>query len=76
MNTAGFYNNKGEYAARAVYGPTYVLLAQNKDFYTYPVNGWTWYNSAEEAMQAEGFDQSVVDAINQPFLSNINNSEE
>jgi hypothetical protein len=76
MNTAGFYTSKGDYAPNAVYAPNYVLLAENKETYQYPIHGWTWYNSVEEAQAAENFDISVIDAIKFPFTQNINNSEE
>lgn len=76
MNTAGFYNKNGEYAANAIYTPTFVLLAEKKDIYQYPINGWTWYDSVEEAQAAENFDISVIESIHPLFQSNINNSEE
>jgi hypothetical protein len=76
MSTAGFYNKNGEYASNEIYAPNYVLKAEEKDTYQYPIHGWTWYNSAEEAQAAENFDISVVHAINFPFQPNINNSEE
>lgn len=43
---AGFYsisNGQIQYAPNFVYGPDYTLLSEDKDTYTYPVNGWTWY---------------------------------
>lgn len=67
MNTSGFYNNKGEYAPNSIYAPTYTLLAENKNSYNYPVNGWTWYNSIEEAQLAEGFDESLINDILAPY---------
>lgn len=67
MNTSGFYNNKGEYAPNEIYGPSFVLLAKNKDTYSYPVNGWTWYDSVEEAQQAEGFDESIIEIVKDPY---------
>lgn len=46
--TAGFYkqNEEGEwmYAPNFVYAPDYTLLKEEKDTYTYPVDGWTWYD--------------------------------
>jgi hypothetical protein len=50
-NTSGFYKLDGE----LLYGPNFVL---NKDYelrcelyteYTYPVDGWSWFDSEEEA---------------------------
>jgi hypothetical protein len=29
-----------------VYGPGYELLRENKDTYSYPVEGWSWYDNS------------------------------
>ena len=45
--TEGFYKLEDEiwqYAPNFVYAPTYTLLKEEKDTYTYPVDGWTWYD--------------------------------
>lgn len=46
--TAGFYkqNEDGDwiYAPNFVYAPTYILEKDLKDTYTYPVDGWYWYD--------------------------------
>lgn len=55
MDTSGFYNQA--FMLRAgmfVYGPTFSLVRANKDTYTYPVEGWYWFDSAEEAATAFG----------------------
>jgi len=47
---AGFYKIKdGQmlYAENYVEGQGYVLVAENKDSYEYPVDGWYWFNSEE-----------------------------
>jgi hypothetical protein len=48
-NTAGFYKQNEIltwiYAPNFVYGPNFELLKENKDSYTYPVDGWSWYES-------------------------------
>ena len=48
-DTAGFYKlnevNEWEFAPNFVYAPTYTLLKEEKDTYTYPVDGWTWYDT-------------------------------
>lgn len=64
MSTAGFYNNQGFWTPHRVTNADFDLINTLKDTYTYPVYGWTWYNSVEEAQAAEGFDISVIDAIN------------
>jgi hypothetical protein len=51
-NTSGFYKND---EGMLLYGPNYVLgggfslFKEQKDFYEYPVWGWKWFNSEEEA---------------------------
>lgn len=50
--SAGFYTTDLRYAANAVYGPNFTLLASEKDTYQYPVNGWTWYDSRDLAVAA------------------------
>ena len=34
--------------------PSYTLLAEDKDTYTYPVDGWYWYDTVNEASIAFG----------------------
>lgn len=57
MNTSGFYKLDGE----LLYGPNFVLNAsyelrkETKDQYSYPVDGWYWFNSEEEARLAFNF---------------------
>ena len=46
-NTSGFYkleDGNWQYAPNAIYAPNYELLKELKDTYTYPVEGWTWYD--------------------------------
>ena len=50
--TEGFYKKQNEellYGPNIVEGSGYVLLAQDKDSYQYPIDGWYWFNSEEEA---------------------------
>jgi len=65
MNTSGFYNSEGMRGPNKVISPTFELTKQLKDTYTYPVSGWTWYDTVEEAQAAEGFDMEIVEYINQ-----------
>jgi hypothetical protein len=47
-DTSGFY--KQELSGQWLYGPNFVyhkdytLLREDKDSYTYPIDGWKWYN--------------------------------
>ena len=55
--TQGFYKKQNEellYAPNIIEGSGYVLLAQDKDTYQYPIDGWSWFESEENA--AEYFD--------------------
>jgi len=56
-DTAGFYKlneiGEWEFAPNFVYAPTYTLLKEDKDTYTYPVDGWTWYDLAPQAYLKE-----------------------
>jgi len=50
--TQGFYKKQNEellYAPNIVEGSGYVLLEQDKDAYQYQVDGWSWFESEEEA---------------------------
>lgn len=52
--TQGFYKKQNEellYAPNIVEGSGYVLLEQDKDSYTYPVDGWSWFASEQDAME-------------------------
>lgn len=55
MTANGFYSKNSDgfltYAANAVYGPTFTLLKEDKDSYIYPVEGWWWFDSREDAIQ-------------------------
>ena len=72
MNTSGFYDANGNWAAHFVYNANFELLVELKDTYTYPVGGWTWYDSVEEVQAAEGFEEQVVIDIN-GFVNGENN---
>jgi hypothetical protein len=51
--TSGFYKKDNEelfYAPNIVEGNGFVLVAQDKDQYEYPVDGWVWFDSEEEAI--------------------------
>ena len=52
--TSGFYKKHGEellYAPNIVEGNGFVLIAQDKDQYDYPIEGWIWFDSEEEATE-------------------------
>lgn len=39
-----------EYVLEMVNDQVHKLIASNKDQYTYPSNGWNWFDSADEAI--------------------------
>ena len=54
MDTSGFYKLDGD---QLLYGPNFVINAnyelkrENKDQYTYPVDGWYWFDSEQLARE-------------------------
>jgi hypothetical protein len=53
MNNPGFYKKEDteiHYAPNIVEAPSYVLIASEKDSYEYPVDGWIWAQSEEDAI--------------------------
>jgi hypothetical protein len=54
---SGFYAASGNgviHAPNRVCAPTFELHRDLKDTYTYPVGGWTWFDSEAEARIAFG----------------------
>jgi hypothetical protein len=54
MNTSGFYKYQDDqllYAPNYVEGQGYVLISEYKDQHEYPIDGWYWFESEEEANQ-------------------------
>lgn len=50
-NTSGFYKKEDGvwiYAPNFVYGLNLELLRENKDTYTYPIEGWNWFDNAPQ----------------------------
>jgi hypothetical protein len=50
--TDGFYtkrNNKLIYGSRSIAAPTYKLTKKLKNSYEYPIHGWHWFDTLEEA---------------------------
>jgi hypothetical protein len=51
-DTSGFYKNDSGmilYGKNYVLGGSYNLYREQKDTYEYPVGGWKWFDSEEEA---------------------------
>jgi len=63
-NTSGFYKYENEiliYGPSQVTGPHYDLLRENCVDYTYPIDGWYWFDSEKEARTFFGL--SIVETI-------------
>jgi hypothetical protein len=49
IDKSGFYKQVEDgswmYAQHFVYGPDFELLRELKDTYTYPVDGWYWFET-------------------------------
>jgi hypothetical protein len=50
-------------APNSVKSAGYVLLAENKDTYTYPVQGWYWFDSDEAAETELGTSDDIRKAF-------------
>ncbi len=52
-DTSGFYKLDGTllYAHWAVYGPDFTLLRDDHEIYTYPVDGWRWFDTEADARE-------------------------
>lgn len=65
-NIAGFYKQNGEQlicAPTAVHAPDFTLIKAEKDTYSYPVDGWTWFDNLKDSCSAFGLDfDKLVDA--------------
>lgn len=51
-NTSGFYKNEDGlllFGPNGVSGPLFDLHQANRTEYTYPVAGWSWFDTEEEA---------------------------
>jgi hypothetical protein len=70
-NTSGFYKNDNECL---LYGPNYVLAGsynlykEENSNYTYPIGGWYWFDSEEEARQFFGMPLKLIEP---PLQNNI-----
>jgi hypothetical protein len=71
-NTAGFYkfeDNILRYAQISVYAPNFTLKILEKDFYTYPVFGWRYFESTYDAEAFYGLNGTSLAAWDQFSLT-------
>lgn len=67
MDTSGFYTVDADgvfhHAPNWVEAPGYELRRELKDTYTYPVSGWTWFDSVELARAAFGIPEPEPEPV-------------
>jgi len=82
MNTSGFYKVDPSgiviYGLNYVFGPydQYKLLREEKDTYTYPIDGWYWFDTEQEAyefFQIEWYPEVYTMGLSKPLLIETNN---
>jgi len=64
----GFYKWYGYlyYAPNFVSTPTFDLYKEQKDTYTYPFDGWYWFDSENDAYEFYGIERAVEEGIELP----------
>lgn len=68
-DTSGFYKNTNGnvcYAKLSVDAPTFTLIATQHQSYNYPIDGWHWFNSEEEAYISFGIPNPVQPSPSEP----------
>jgi hypothetical protein len=63
MSTKGFYKLQETtllYGSIAVYNKYYTLIANNHETYTYPVDGWYYFESEELAREFFGLPAPIA----------------
>jgi hypothetical protein len=84
-DTEGFYkidSTSGEVLCgpNFVYGPydQYRLFRNEKDTYTYPIDGWYWFDTEQEAYDffgVEWYPEVYTIGLLKPWLNETNNIE-
>jgi hypothetical protein len=66
-DTSGFYktdnNNKLIFAPNSVRAPDYDLLRKDKDSYTYPIHGWHWFDTRDDAKNFFGITEEETPRV-------------
>lgn len=63
-NTSGFYKYEEltlHHGPNYVLAPEYELLKETKDDHTYPIDGWSWFDTIEEARAFFGIPEPIVE---------------
>lgn len=82
MNNAGFYKKEETeilYAPNIVNGPNYMLVLADKDEYDYPVDGWIYADSFDEAINIfaglqNGSGENLFEVLPEGFHLSTNDS--
>ena len=54
-DTSGFYDKDFNYAQNGIFFPDGTSIVREKKLkYKYPVKGWTWFDSIEDAYASQG----------------------
>lgn len=63
MDTSGFYKLDGDllFGPNFVLNKDYELRRETKDQHTYPVDGWSWFDTEEEARLFFGLPPKAVE---------------
>ena len=68
-DTSGFYKYSGpgdmQFAPNAVNAPDYTLSRGTKDSQTYPVDGWSWFDSDTAAMSYFATQSGAINGVSQ-----------
>lgn len=77
MDTSGFYkidNNEILMGPNFVEGISENIYREYKDTYAYPIDGWYWFDTIQEAYTFWNLQipQHILDAINKNSNTNIN----
>ena len=62
-NTAGFYKYEEtslHYGPNYVLAPEYELFKETKDDHSYPIDGWHWFDTIEEALVFFNMPEPIV----------------
>jgi len=74
MNSSGFYKVENEmllYGCQDVFAPDFTLLRNEHNEYEYPIDGWYWFDTEEEAMTF--FNIQINDKIKEMTETPYNN---
>lgn len=72
INTSGFYQVQSDvlcWGANVILAPDYTLTREDKDTYTYPHDGWYWFDSEEDARKFFNFYSDLPQETETPTMT-------